>query len=77
MKVSFFSEVESDYKILYVDQYYNYAVIGGEDKNSLWILSRFPFINYIVLDLLIDIATSKGYNTKNLILTDQEPHVIL
>ena len=77
LKVSFFSDIESDYKILYVDQFYNYAVIGGEDENSLWILSRFPCINYIVLDLLIDIAISKGYNTKNLILTDQESNVIL
>ena len=77
LKVSFFSGVGSDYKILYVDQYYNYAVIGGKDKNTLWILSRFPFINYIILDLLIDIAASKGYNTKNLTLTNQESHDVL
>ena len=72
LKVSFFTGVKSDYNILYVDQYYNYAIIGGKDKNSLWILSRIPVIHYTILELLIYIATCKGYNTKDLIKTSHE-----
>lgn len=71
LKVSFFPNIYSDYKILYIDEDYQYAVVGGENKNYLWILSRTPHIDDIILYKLIDIAKGKGYETDNLILTEQ------
>ena len=71
LKVSFFPNIYSDYKILYVDEDYQYAVVGGENKNYLWILSRTPHIDDIVLYKLIDIAKDNEYEINKLILTEQ------
>ena len=71
LKVSFFPNIYSDYKILYVDEDYQYAVVGGENKNYLWILSRTPHIDDIVLYKLIDIAKDNEYEIDNLLLTEQ------
>lgn len=71
LKVSFFPNIYSDYKILYIDEDYQYAVVGGENKNYLWILSRTPHIDDIVLNKLIDIAKDNEYEINNLILTEQ------
>ncbi len=40
LKVSFFGPFYSDYKIIALDSEYNYALVAGENKNLLWILSR-------------------------------------
>ena len=70
LKVSFFPNIYSDYKILYIDEDYQYAVVGGENKNYLWILSRTPHIDDIILYKLIDIAKDNEYEINKLILTE-------
>ena len=71
LKVSFFPNIYSDYRILYIDDEYQYAVVGGETKNYLWILSRTPYIDEITLSKLIQIANDNDYEIDNLLLTEQ------
>lgn len=71
LKVSFFPNIYSDYRILYIDDEYQYAVVGGENKNYLWILSRTPYIDEITLSKLIQIANDNDYEIDNLLLTEQ------
>lgn len=72
LKVSFFPGSYSDYKILYIDEDYQYALVGGNSKNYLWILSRIPDINSSVLLQLVNIAKENGYNTDKIIMTKHD-----
>lgn len=56
---------ESDYYVIDTD--YNYALVGGESPNALWILSRTPKkIPQTVLRQYIEKAKKLGYNTQRL-----------
>lgn len=74
-KVSFFNGVDtvavnSDYKILAIDEDYQYALVGGSTPNYLWILSRTPNIPQREYNTLVNIAKKNGYNVKNLKITE-------
>lgn len=74
-KVSFFNgvntvAVSSDYKILAIDEDYQYALVGGSTPNYLWILSRTPNIPQREYNTLVNIAKKNGYNVKNLKITE-------
>lgn len=69
LKVSFFNDEYSDYRILFVDEDYQYAVVGGNKENYMWILSRTPHIDDDKLNELLEIAKEKGYNVEEIIKT--------
>lgn len=74
-KVSFFNGVNTvavnfDYKILAIDEDYQYALVGGSTPNYLWILSRTPNIPQREYNTLVNIAKKNGYNVKNLKITE-------
>lgn len=71
LKVSFYPGIYSDYKILAIDKNYQYALIAGEDKKFLWILSRTPYINKDVYSKFIDIANKNEFDTTKLIINEQ------
>jgi lipocalin len=62
LEVSFFNNVFSDYKILFVDDDYQYAVVGGKSTDYLWILSRTPQLDKNILTELFKIAKDNEYN---------------
>lgn len=69
--VSFFPYSYSNYQILFIDDNYNYAVVGGDSKDYLWILSRTPNINNDMLNKLIGVAKKNNYNIDKITLTEQ------
>lgn len=69
LKVSFFPNIYSDYRILGIDEDYQYAVIGGSDKDFLWILSRYNKIDKEIYEWLVDVARKEGYNVDKLEIT--------
>ena len=71
LKVSFYPGVYSDYKILAIDKNYQYALIAGEDKKFLWMLSRTPYINKDIYSKFIDIANKNEFDTTKLIINEQ------
>lgn len=75
LKVSFFKGIESDYKILSVfdaGKEYKYALVGGGDKNHLWMLSRTMYIVQDIYDKFIKIAENQGYNVDKIEITESE-----
>lgn len=71
LRVSFFMNFYSDYRVLMIDKDYNYVLVGGNSPKYLWILSRTPQLDATTLQKIIDVAEDKGYDTENLIYVEQ------
>ena len=69
--ISFRHPIYSQYKILFVDDDYQYALVGGSSENYLWMLSRTPNLDKAILDILINIAKEEKYNVNKIVLTEQ------
>lgn len=68
LKVSFFLNFYADYLIMELDQdHYQYALIGSNSPDYLWILSRTPQLPDEVYKMLIGKAKKRGYRVDSLI----------
>lgn len=67
LRVSFFMFFYSDYRVLYIDEDYTIALVGGASDKYLWILSRTPAVPDSTLEPVILEASSRGYDTSKLI----------
>ncbi|MED6180850.1 hypothetical protein PIB30_013933 [Stylosanthes scabra] len=63
--------VIGDYWVLYVDQDYQNAVVGGPTKLFLWILSRKSHIDDATYNDLVEKAKDEGYDVTKLLKTPQ------
>lgn len=72
LKVSFvpffnrFGLFAGKYWIIGLDQNYEYAVVGGPDRKTLWFLSRTSSLSESQFAKLIEIAESQGFDTTKL-----------
>ncbi|MEQ1740175.1 MAG: lipocalin family protein [Methyloglobulus sp.] len=74
LKVSFFGPFYGGYHIIELDrENYSYVMIAGSDRDYLWILSRTPKLDEIVLNSLIAKAKTLGFKTDQLIFSEQIP----
>ena len=74
LKVSFFGPFYGGYNIIQLDKAdYQYSLVAGPSKDYLWILSRTPELDPVVLDRLVDYAAGLGFATDELIFVDQSP----
>ena len=71
LRVSFFMNFYSDYRVLMIDKDYQYVLVGSNSPKYLWILSRTPQLSKEVLDNIINVAKEKGYDTDKLIFVEQ------
>ncbi len=71
LRVSFFMNFYSDYRVLMIDKDYQYVLVGGNSPKYLWILSRTPQISNDTLQKIIGVAKEKGYDTEKLIFVEQ------
>lgn len=62
LKVYFTPVFGGNYNILYVNDTYDYAVVGGGKTGYLWILSRDKSLDDKIYDKLVKIAKDRGYN---------------
>lgn len=72
LRVSFFRPFYADYRVMYIDKDYQYALIGSGSSDYLWILSRTPNLNEETKNNLLIEASRRGYNINNLMWIDQE-----
>lgn len=70
-KIEFFKPFKHDYWIDYVNQDYQYAIVGTPNKKRIWLLARQPTISAQQYQLLKDKALSDGYVLEHLKNTDQ------
>ena len=71
LRVSFWRPFYSDYRIMLLDNNYQYALIGSGSDDYLWILSRTPHISDKTKKEILDEAQKRGYNTSKLIWVKQ------
>lgn len=71
LRVSFWGPFYSDYRIMLIDEDYQYALIGSGSDDYLWILSRTPQISDEVKDQILTEALRRGYDTDKLIRVKQ------
>lgn len=57
----------ADYWILELGADYEYALVGGPDRDSLWILSRTPTLSELDYQHLIEVATEQGFDATKLV----------
>ncbi len=70
LRVSFFGPFYADYRVLYVDTAYRYALIGSGSADYLWILSRTPLLDEEAKNELLSEASCRGYDISKLIWVD-------
>ncbi len=73
LKVSFFWPYAADYWILELGKDYEYAVVGEESRNYLWILSRTPQMDETVYNELLQRIKAKGFDITKLEKNPQKP----
>ena len=56
---------EANYIILATD-YVNYSVVGSENKNSLWILSRNKYLDFQIYKNIVNFCKEFGYDVSRL-----------
>lgn len=71
-RVAFFKPFYADYRVLYVDTDYQYALVGCKSADYLWILSRTTSLSNDTKDILLAEATRRGYDVSKFIWVNQE-----
>lgn len=71
LKVSFFLFFYSEYNIMMVDENYQMSLVGSKKDNYLWILSRTPEPDPVLLDIMLKEAEDRGFDIAQLIWVDQ------
>ena len=72
LRVSFFWPFYGNYKIIYLDEKYQTAIIDGGSTKYFWILSRQKSIPKDVLENLLVKARKAGFDTSKLIYTKHD-----
>lgn len=72
LKVSFFRPFYGNYWILMLGEKYEYALIGEESREYLWILSRTKKLNNEVIKMILKKLPELGYTKEKLIWTIQK-----
>ena len=75
LKVSFFLFFYSEYNVMMVDEDYTLSLVGSKADNYLWILSRTPVPDPDLLQVFLDEAERRGYDTSKLIWVDQSRNI--
>lgn len=63
--------VVGNYWVLYIDDEYQYALIGEPTRKYLWILCRTPHMQEDIYNLLVQKAVDEGYDVSKLHKTPQ------
>jgi lipocalin len=72
LRVSFFGPFFGDYRIMMLDENYQYVLVGGSTDKFLWILSRTPQLDDATLSRILAEADRRGYDTNKLIWVKQK-----
>ncbi|MDE6498824.1 MAG: lipocalin family protein [Muribaculaceae bacterium] len=71
LRVSFWGPFYSDYRVMMLDDDYQYALVGSGSDDYLWILSRTPHLSENVRNKILAEAQKRGYDTSKLIWVKQ------
>lgn len=66
LRVSFFWNFYSDYRVLMLDDDYQWALVGSGNQNYLWILSRNKILLEDTINIIIAEAMRRGFDVSRL-----------
>ena len=69
--VRFFWPFKSEYNVIKLDKNYRYAVVMGDTKDTMWILSRTPHMDDKLYSEIIDFLNANGFDIKKIINAKQ------
>jgi apolipoprotein D and lipocalin family protein len=61
-KMQFVWPFKADYRIVYVDEEYQYTIVGREARDYVWIMSRSPQLSEATYDALVRRVADEGYD---------------
>ena len=67
LRVSFFCPFYGDYRVLLLDEDYQYALVGGSSDDFLWILACQPQLDEETKSLILAEAQRRGYDIGKLL----------
>ena len=56
--------IKADYRIVYVDENYDYTIIGRNKRDFVWIMARDSAIDDTVYSALVERVAAEGYDTE-------------
>ena len=65
--------IRADYRIVYLDEHYEYAVIGRNKRDYLWLMSRTAYVDEQRFQALVDLAVDLGYERDAIVRTNWQP----
>jgi lipocalin len=71
-RVSFFGPFYGDYRIISLDEGYQYVLVTSSSRDYLWILCRTKTMDRAVFDKLTGIAKNLGFDMSKLYIVPQE-----
>ena len=63
--------IKADYRIVYLDDNYTQTIVGRQDRDYVWIMSRTPKISDGDYEQLVSFVDSIGYDTAKLVRVPQ------
>lgn len=72
LKVKFFGLFTSDYLVFGLDEEYQWALVGNNERDSLWFLCRTHELPEETLTTMQSIATAQGYDLSKLYFVPQK-----
>jgi apolipoprotein D and lipocalin family protein len=75
LRVRFFWPFSGDYWIIELDRNYQYVVVSEPNRKYLWILSRTPQMDPILIKEILVRLREKGFDTNQLIWDEHEEEV--
>jgi apolipoprotein D and lipocalin family protein len=74
--VRFIWPFDADYRILYVDPEYRYAVIGHPSRDYAWIFARDVYVSDENYQLLLAVLTEQGYDPTRVLKIPPRPEFL-
>ena len=59
--MQFIWPIKADYRIVYLDDQYEYTIIGRNQRDYVWIMARHPVVDELIYADLIGRVESFGY----------------
>ena len=69
LRVSFFWKFYSDYRVLMIDNDYQWSLVGAGNSDYLWILSRNTSLSQDAIEKIITEAHKRGYDTSKFVFS--------
>ena len=75
LKVSFFRPFYGSYAVFELGENYEYAFVTGNDRSSLWFLSRSPQVAPALMAHFYEVVKTQGFATSEIIEVSQARNV--